>query len=213
MGSTLVLGVLIGYLLGSIPFTQLVARLVKGIDLRKVGSHNVGGHNLTHQAGLGWGLVGGVLDGVKGLAAIAVAQWIGLSFPASLIPGAAAVIGHNWPIWLGFHGGKGLATTLGAIAWVAPIEALVAFAASILVLWRTRNILLTAVTGFSVIFLLLPVFGRPREITTFVFLLLIIVLIPSIPDILKKARTRGGIAAYMKDPSQVYREEAKKRKI
>ena len=74
MTSNLILSLIIGYLLGSIPFTQVVAKSVKGIDLREVGSRNVGGRNLIRSVGFGWGLTGGILDGLKGMAAIQAVQ-------------------------------------------------------------------------------------------------------------------------------------------
>lgn len=202
----LIFAFLIAYLLGSIPFSQIIAKGVKGIDLRDVGSRNVGGRNLTRNLGLAWGLLGGALDVLKGLAAMAVANALGLSAPLIYYAGMAAVAGHNWPIWLRFRGGKGLATALGAALWVVPLEALLALGIAVMVLLVTGNILLTALTGFIAMFTLVEIFSRPSQVTGLVAGLFIVVLLASFPDILHKLRTAGGMREYMRDPNKVYEE-------
>ena len=211
MNADLLLSVLIGYLLGSIPFTQVVAKSVKGIDLREVGSLNVGGRNLIRNAGLGWGLVGGILDGIKGMAAIAVAQAMAIPTPMAFLAGMAAVAGHNWPIWLGFRGGKGLATALGVALWVIPIQALISFGVALAIFLPTRNILLTALTGFISLFLTIEILSPTNDYRLLAWGLFIVVLIASFPDILRKLRISGGVQEYMRNPNRVYEEEAKER--
>lgn len=110
---------LAAYLLGSIPFAQVLARF-KGIDLRVVGSGNVGAGNLTRTAGLGWGLVAGILDGLKGLIPVLIALKAGLGPGASGLAGVAAVIGHNWSIFMRGRSGRGLATAFGIILALNP---------------------------------------------------------------------------------------------
>lgn len=114
------------YLLGSIPFAQLLAKAHE-IDLREVGSGNLGAGNLTRVVGLGWGTAAAVLDGLKGLLPVLVARQAGLGLGAAGLAGVAAVIGHNWSIWIGGRAGRGLASSSGMlvaldpsmIAWVA----------------------------------------------------------------------------------------------
>src|SRR3990172_9853724 len=128
MAVKLILALLIAYLFGSIPFAQIIAKWVKGTDLHKVGSHNIGARNLTKNVGLGWGILGLLLDAAKGAAAVWVAVALGIRFPAYLLAGLAAVAGHNWPVWLRFRGGKGLATAFGTFVWLAWPAALISFA-------------------------------------------------------------------------------------
>jgi glycerol-3-phosphate acyltransferase PlsY len=211
MDANLLIAIVLGYLLGSIPFTQVVAKVVKGIDLRAVGSKNVGGRNLTRQLGLAWGLTGGMLDVGKGFASMWVAETIGAPYPLRMLAGVAAVTGHNWPVWLNFRGGKGLATFVGAALYVVAPEALIASFVAILVLIISKNILLTSLTGFVTIVSLAFRFQRTAETMWFLAGLILVVLIASAPDIVHKLRTSGGVREYLKNPNKVYEEEARKR--
>ncbi len=211
MNSNFILSILIGYLLGSIPFTQVVAKSIKGIDLREVGSRNVGGRNLIRSVGVGWGLTGGILDGLKGMAAMIVAGALSVSHPLSFYAGMAAVAGHNWPIWLRFRGGKGLATALGVALWVMPAQAAISLAVALIVLKLTGNILLTSLTSFTALFLSIKVMLSESQFLWLAWGLFIIVLLASIPDILHKLRTSGGVREYMRNPNKVYETEAKER--
>ena len=207
MNTNLILSILIGYLLGSIPFTQMVAKTVKSIDLREVGSHNVGGRNLMRNAGLGWGLTGGALDVLKGLVAMVIAEALAVPYPQAYYAGMAAVVGHNWPIWLKFRGGKGLATALGAALWVIPNETLLSFGVSLIVYFITRNMLLTALTGFISLFLAIEFLPTPSDYRPFAWGLFIVVLLASSPDIVRKLRKSGGVREYMRNPNKAYEKE------
>ena len=117
-----------GYLLGSVPVAYLVAKLVRGIDIRRYGSGNVGAANALRVVSK-WGAIPVlVFDLVKGIIAIWVAQWIGLGTTEQVVIGLAAVIGHNWPVFLGFNGGRGALTTLGVALFLAPVIAAVLLA-------------------------------------------------------------------------------------
>ena len=108
------------YLVGSIPFAQVIAR-INGVDLRNVGSGNVGAGNLTREVGMGWGLVAGVFDGLKGLFPVLIAREAGLGLGAAGLAGLAAVVGHNWSIWLRGRSGRGLATSVGLVLALDPV--------------------------------------------------------------------------------------------
>jgi glycerol-3-phosphate acyltransferase PlsY len=108
------------YLLGSIPFAQVIAR-VKGIDLRLVGSGNVGAGNLTREAGWPWGMAAGILDGLKGLFPVLIAQNAGFGKGAAGMVGLAAVIGHNWSIFMRGRSGRGMATSVGMLLGLDPV--------------------------------------------------------------------------------------------
>ncbi len=205
----LLLVLLLGYLLGSIPFAHIIARAVGGLDLAQVGSRNVGTRNLTRNLGLGWGLLGGVLDFAKGLAAMAIGQALAGSHPWWLLAGTAAVAGHNWPVWLRFRGGKGLATAMGAVAWVAAWPELVlVFMLGWLVQRLSGNITLTAAVGFAAMLASLQLFGNPISLTSFVLSVAAVVLLATWPEIAAKLRKPGAIKQYFKDPNAVYKKKA-----
>lgn len=108
------------YLLGSIPFAQVIGR-VRGLDLRNVGSGNVGAGNLTRTVGLAWGLAAGVLDGLKGLFPVLLAQNMGFGKGAAGLVGLMAVIGHNWSFFLKGRSGRGLAASAGVLMALDPV--------------------------------------------------------------------------------------------
>jgi glycerol-3-phosphate acyltransferase PlsY len=212
MDAKFFLSLLISYLLGSIPFTQIVAKLVKNVDLRKVGSHNVGGNNLAHQLGLIWGILGGAGDVAKGVAAMLFAGAIGVPYPLILVNGPAVVAGHNWPVWLNFKGGKGLLTVVGAIATVAFPEVAIAFILGLAILITTRNVIYAAVAGFLAMLGLTFAFQRTPEVAWFIVGTWVIVILAGLPETIKKLLTPGAIADYFRQPDRVYREEQKLRK-
>jgi len=122
MNSTAVWIILIiaGYLLGSIPMSYLVARAARGIDLRKQGTGQVGGGNLWRMTSRKFGLSVGIYDFLKGMLMVWIASAQGLDAGQQLIVGLAVMVGHNWPVFLRFHGGRGIATLCG-IAVMLPI--------------------------------------------------------------------------------------------
>jgi glycerol-3-phosphate acyltransferase PlsY len=108
-----------GYLLGSIPFGLVLTRLAGLGDIRQIGSGNIGATNVLRTGRKGLALATLLLDGGKGAIAALLARWLG-GEEAMLAAGFAAVLGHNFPVWLGFKGGKGVATTFGtlmAVSW------------------------------------------------------------------------------------------------
>lgn len=108
------------YFLGAVPFAQVMAR-VRGMDLRNVGSGNVGAGNLTRNAGLLWGGTAAVLDGLKGLFPVLIAGWMGFSAGFAGMAGLAAVVGHNWSVFMRGRSGRGLATSVGVLLWLDPV--------------------------------------------------------------------------------------------
>ncbi|MEO8502257.1 MAG: glycerol-3-phosphate 1-O-acyltransferase PlsY [Vicinamibacteria bacterium] len=110
----------VGYLIGSIPFSFLVARLFGVKDVRMVGSGNVGATNVMRSAGKGPGILALVLDGLKGAGAVLIARGLWGSETEVCVAGLFAVIGHLYPVWLGFRGGKGVATGAGLFIPIAP---------------------------------------------------------------------------------------------
>ena len=146
---TEVLIIILAYLLGSIPTAYILGRLVKGIDIRKMGSGTVGTVNAFHSLGFRLALVILVVDIGKGMLAVLAAQALGLALPVVLLAGAAAVIGHNWPVFLHFQGGRGSATTLGVLLLLIPRELLITLGAAGIVFFATRKPLPTVVAMFA----------------------------------------------------------------
>ncbi len=113
---------LIGYLLGSIPSAYIFTRLISGKDIRKIGGGNVGGLNTFREVGIGPAIAVGIIDVGKGAAAVAIAYWALQLDPVYIyLAGAAAVVGHNWMVWLKFSGGKGMGASIGTLAVLMPI--------------------------------------------------------------------------------------------
>lgn len=108
------------YILGSIPFAQVLGH-VRGVDLRQVGSGNVGAGNLTRAAGWPWGAAAAVCDGLKGLLPVLLAQNVGFDKGAAGMVGLMAVIGHNWSIFMKGRSGRGLATSVGMLVILDPV--------------------------------------------------------------------------------------------
>lgn len=142
------------YLTGSIPFGLLVAR-ARGVDIRTVGSGNIGATNVFRCIGKSWGILVFILDFLKGFIAagllpVLLEKFAGAPAEIRLILAALAVAGHNWPVWLRFKGGKGIATSAGALLGVAPaavgMAAAVWFAAFFLLRYVSVASLLAALT-------------------------------------------------------------------
>jgi glycerol-3-phosphate acyltransferase PlsY len=149
-----VISVLISYLLGSISFSILIAKWVKGIDIRSHGSGNAGATNTLRVLGKGPGITVFLLDIAKGVAAVWLGELMVGGDWAPVLCGLAAIAGHNWPVWFGFKGGKGIATTIGVMATLALVPALIAGAVAIASIALTRFVSL----GSLLFALLTPVF-------------------------------------------------------
>src|SRR5262245_6212427 len=125
------LALITAYLLGSIPFGFLIVRLRSGADIRETGSGGTGATNVSRKAGRLAGVITLLLDALKGYAAVLVARRITGDDGTSWVIAAAAVlavVGHCFPVWLGFRGGKGVATGLGVFLAIVPWAVLAAFA-------------------------------------------------------------------------------------
>jgi glycerol-3-phosphate acyltransferase PlsY len=135
-----------GYGCGAVPFAYVVGRWIGGVDVRRIGSGNVGAANVLRHTSWPVGLAVLALDMGKG----ALAAWLGerLGGPAGASIGAiAAVIGHVYPVWLGFAGGKGVATGAGAFLFLVPQAAIGAIVAFVVIVWRTRYVSLASMAA------------------------------------------------------------------
>ncbi len=119
--------VALSYLIGSIPFGVILGSRLAGVDVRKCGSGNTGAANVLRTLGLPFAMSTFLLDTLKGAAAVWMSRTAGLGPGWTAAAGAAAVAGHNWPVWLRFRGGKGIATTFGfVLATMPPVGAMMA---------------------------------------------------------------------------------------
>jgi glycerol-3-phosphate acyltransferase PlsY len=142
------LGVVIAYLIGSLPFSFLVARAFGVADVRHVGSGNVGATNVMRSAGKGPGIAALVLDALKGaVATLAAARLVPGSDWTAPLAAVAAVLGHVFPVWLGFRGGKGVATGAGALLPLAPAATGAAAVVFVLTLALTRYVSLSSMVS------------------------------------------------------------------
>ena len=125
----LFLGILFAYLLGSIPFGLLITRWVMKIDIREHGSRNIGATNVFRVAGKKWGILVFILDALKGYLGVKVPIILGCSFeaPFNIFYAMTAIVGHSFPVWLRFKGGKGVATSFGAFLAVSFLPCILAF--------------------------------------------------------------------------------------
>jgi acyl phosphate:glycerol-3-phosphate acyltransferase len=180
----LIVGV-VAYLLGSIPFGLILVRIFRKQDIRQQGSGNIGATNVIRSGGKGLGAVTFLLDAAKGYVAVLLAWQVGLhvhqtQFQTQNLAGTAAVcalVGHVYPLWLGFKGGKGVATGFGVFLGITATAALVALAAFILIFVLSRYVSLASIIAaiaFPVAALLLP----HEPLTP--FMIAVVILLPLI---------------------------------
>jgi len=151
------------YVAGSIPFGLLLAR-AKGIDLRQVGSGNIGATNVARAMGKGWAVAVLAADAAKGFVPVWLGRHFGLSAAAIALAGAAAIVGHMFTLFLRGRGGKGVATSLGVALALSPIAAAIGFGAYAAVFALTRLSSLGSLLGvwtFALLFVLREIPPRP----------------------------------------------------
>lgn len=141
-----VLGVVaVGYLLGSIPFAFLLSRRWAGLDIRKAGSGNVGAANVLRTTGVGAAIAVMLLDVAKGAGSVLVAERLTTSGTGPAAAGLAAIVGHIYPVWLRFRGGKGVATACGVFSVLTPAALGPSAALFVGAVWLTRYVSLGSV--------------------------------------------------------------------
>lgn len=155
-----IVAIVLGYLLGSISFSILLALWLRKIDIREHGSGNAGATNTLRVLGKGPALCVFLLDFAKGTSAVGIGYWLGDG--NNWIPvlcGLAAIAGHNWPVFFRFKGGKGIATTIGSLAVWAFFPTLIAGLAAIVVIALTRYVSLGSIVLAVLLPILIATFG------------------------------------------------------
>lgn len=142
-----IVAVVAGYALGSVPFALILARRWGASDLRRIGSGNLGAANVLRASGVTAGVLVALLDIAKGAASVLIAQRLAAGTSAPAAAGFAAIVGHVYPVWLRFHGGKGVATSCGVFAMLTPAAVPLAFAIFCASVWTTRYVSVGSVSA------------------------------------------------------------------
>jgi glycerol-3-phosphate acyltransferase PlsY len=167
---TLAVLLLGSYLVGSIPFGYLAGRL-QGIDIRQAGSCNVGATNVVRVLGKGYGYPVFALDFLKGCAAVKISMLMATGRPPEwnspeifgILAAMSSVVGHLYPPWLKFKGGKGVATSAGALLALTPVATLIGVGIWIFVFWLTRYVSLASITAAVVLPIVILVVSSPDQ--------------------------------------------------
>jgi glycerol-3-phosphate acyltransferase PlsY len=144
--------ILIGYLLGALPTAYIAGHFFRGKDIRRIGDKNAGAANAYRELGSTTGIIVGIVDAAKGALVILIAQTWQMSEPVVMFTGLAAVIGHNWPVFLGFRGGRGVSTTIGILFVLVTIPMLILTIPTILILIWRKNV----TPSMAFLFIVLP---------------------------------------------------------
>jgi glycerol-3-phosphate acyltransferase PlsY len=163
-GVQLTIALALAYLVGSIPFAFLVARR-RGVDLRARGSRNVGASNVLRTTGVATAVTAMCLDAVKGSLAVLIAYRLSNGLGLPVAAGLASVVGHIFPVWLGFRGGKGVATAAGVFAVLAPVALAAAGTVFILTVWLTRYISIGSIAGAAALAIVAATGEHPQAVT------------------------------------------------
>lgn len=158
-----ILAVTFGYLLGSVPFAFLLARR-RGIDLRFVGSGNVGATNVLRTIGIPAAVIAMCLDAVKGSVAVLVAQRVAIEPATAVAAGLASIVGHLYPVWLRFRGGKGVATAAGVFGVLNPGALGAATAVFLVAVWITRYISVGSIAAAITLAVVTVIGGAPAVV-------------------------------------------------
>ena len=164
---------IISFLIGSVPFGIIVAK-VKGVDLKKVGSGNIGATNVLRSLGKYPALFTLVGDVLKGTAAVALGRYFGLSPLLAGLVGFGAILGHNFSLFLGFRGGKGVATSFGVLSIYSPQTALFTFIIWIIVVMITKYSSLGALVAFGLLPVSMLFFDRGNKVVIAVLITILI---------------------------------------
>ncbi len=182
---TTIIFCLISYLIGSIPTGYLMGLMVKRIDIRTVGSKNIGATNVFRVLGRRYGILVLVLDILKGVIPVIAAR---ISFPhefqiAWILVGMAAVCGHTWTIFLRFKGGKGVATSLGVFLGLAPIPVLIVIPVFAAIVYFTRYVSLGSIVSSLLLSPLVWIFTQSLPLLIFCIAMSALIILRHIPNI------------------------------
>ncbi len=163
-----ILAIVLAYLMGSIPTALLYSRLVHGQDIRALGDGNMGARNSKRAFGWRGGILVALADILKGALAVLFAQELGQSQPWQMVSGAAAILGHDFPLFARLKGGQGFAATTGVFLGLFPLVTLAAALVYFVLFFLTRSSDLAAGVGMGLIWLIQIITGQPLYVTLFI---------------------------------------------
>ncbi len=193
-----VLSIVIGYLLGSIPTAYIVSRITKGIDIRNVCSRNMGSANVMREIGAREGVFVGLIDVLKGAGAILIAQTFNVSEVWVFGAGFAALVGHNFPVFALFRGGRGSATIIGIFLVLAPGAMLITLAVVAIPFFTTRKFGAALLIGFGLLPLFIWLLEGPLAVVRYALIIDVLMLIRNLTNI-KQFVTKGIIKDMISD--------------
>ncbi|MEA1871824.1 MAG: glycerol-3-phosphate acyltransferase [Chloroflexota bacterium] len=196
-----ILSIIIGYLLGSIPTAYIVSRMRKGMDIRNIGSGNMGGANVMREIGTHEGVFVGLFDITKGAVAILIAQALNISELWVFGTGFAALVGHNFPVFAGFRGGRGSATIIGIFLVLAPEAILVTLAVIAIPFFTTRKFGAAILIGFALLPLFVWLFEGSLELVLYALAIELFMLVRNISGI-KQVLAKGILKDMIHDRQQ-----------
>jgi glycerol-3-phosphate acyltransferase PlsY len=183
--------IVIGYLLGSIPSAYIVSKLTAGVDIRKLGLGNVGAANVFREVGRWKGIVVWAADVAKGSAAVLIAIALNVSQPWVLGAGFAALVGHNFPVYIGFKGGIGAATFMGIFLVLAPETMIIIFVLMAIPFLIAHRVIVAIMCAAPVFPVVLWFFEKSWVLVIYAVVLLIFMGIRSIPGARRKPANAG----------------------
>ncbi|MBT9167898.1 MAG: Glycerol-3-phosphate acyltransferase [Syntrophomonadaceae bacterium] len=157
----IIVALLASYLIGSLSFGYLAGKLLRGIDIRQHGSGNTGTTNIQRTLGTAPAIIVLLLDIGKGLAAVLLARALTGAPGVEMLAGVLSVLGHNWPLFHRFKGGRGIATSIGVLIGLAWQVLLIAVAVGIIIIAVTRYVSLGSIIGVLLVPILMVAFGLP----------------------------------------------------
>ena len=196
-----ILSIISGYLLGSIPTAYIVSRLRKGVDIRNVGSGNMGGANVMREIGAREGVFVGLIDIAKGAGAILIAQALNVSELWVFGAGFAALVGHSFPVFAGFRGGRGSATIIGIFLVLAPKAMLVALVVVAIPFFTTRKFMAALFIGFGLLPLFIWLLEGSLMLVRYALVIDLFMLVRNLPD-LRRLLAQGIMKDIIRDRQQ-----------
>jgi len=172
----MIASLIVAYLIGSVPFALLLARRWGGADLRRVGSGNLGAANVLRASGVKAGILVAVLDMTKGAVGVVVAERMGGGAATAAAAGIAAIIGHIYPVWLRFRGGKGVATACGVFTVLTPAAVPPALAIFVVTVWMTKYVSLGSMLASAALPPIAYALGSPAPAVSAAFAASVIIL-------------------------------------
>ena len=192
-----ILSIIIAYLLGSIPTAYIAGRLTRGVDIRRIGGGNMGALNTAREIGRIAGLIVLLIDVAKGAAAVLISGALGIDLIWVFLSGFAAVVGHCWPVFLRFKGGKGAAATIGVFFALAPSAFAVSLPFLLGTIFLTSNVTLGMAISMVFYPLFLWVFDYPYSFIIYAVLMTLFLAARYTPTALRGLRKAGNIKDFI----------------